>query len=643
MKKNKFNSLAGLDDYRAELVSKDSLKKIISLSAASCGRAAGALEIASTIKSLIEEYGLEEKVQLKLTGCHGFCQFEPDVIIFPGKHFYPNLRPQDIRLLIEKEIIKGEPAEELIFKDEINKRAYLTVNDLPFYRKQVRRLLDAHLNLDPDSLDDYLKKGGFKALGSALKNYSPEEIINFVTSSGLRGRGGAGFPTGLKWRLARKVESGVRYLICNGDEGDPGAYMDRGLLESNPFQVLEGMIIGGYAIGAKKGFIYIRQEYPLAIEKVEQALNILKEAGLIGDRILGTDFSFDLELVQGAGAFVCGEETALIASIEGRRPFPQQRPPFPVVQGLWGKPTVINNVETWANIPLILSHGPAWFSTCGSEKSKGTKIFSLVGQLRYTGLIEVPFGLTIKEIVEEIGGGAKNGQKIKAVQTGGPSGGCLPAELFNLPVDYESLNEAGSIMGSGGMIVVDDRTCVVDLALYFLKFASQESCGKCAPCRLGTRQLVRILEKITSGQGELSDLDLLEKTAWTMQKASLCGLGRMAANPVLSGLRYFRSEFEKHIVGRECPALVCKNLIAYIIEPEKCSNCQLCVKACPAGAIKTGLAETPIIDQQLCTRCGVCQATCPPRFSAIRKVNRREARNKNSEGFKAEMDLRGKG
>jgi len=623
MKISKFKSLKELDSYRVELGSRVSNKRLISISAASCGRAAGALEIASALKRSIEEAGLEEKVQLKLTGCHGFCQFEPNVVIFPEKHFYPNLRPQDIPLLVEKAVLKGEAAEELAFKDELSHKRYLTVEELPFYKKQVRRLLDAHLDLDPDSLDDYLKAGGFKALSSILKKNDPIQIIDLISASGLRGRGGAGFPTGLKWRLAREAKADRRYLICNGDEGDPGAYMDRGLLESNPFRVLEGMIIGGYALGAKKGFIYIRQEYPLAIEKIEQAIGILKETGFLGKGILGTDFSFDLELVRGAGAFVCGEETALIASIEGRRPFPRQKPPFPVIKGLWGKPTVINNVETWANIPLIIDKGPDWFSALGTEKSKGTKIFSLVGQVRYTGLIEVPLGLTIGEIIEEIGGGSKNGRKIKAVQIGGPSGGCLPASKFNLPVDFESLSESGTIMGSGGMIVIDDSTCLVDLALYFLRFASQESCGQCAPCRLGTRQLVRILEKITRGQGQLKDLELLEKTAWTMQKASLCGLGRTAANPVLSGLRYFRTEFEKHIVDKECPAMVCKSFTAYVIEAEKCAGCQLCLKGCPAGAIKIDPHKVLTIDQDRCTVCGLCYELCPPKFSAIKKISRK--------------------
>lgn len=621
MSQVRFNSVKELEEYRKSLQSASGFPRLISISSASCGRASGALKIASAFEKSIKEFGLNEKVKLKLTGCHGFCQFEPDAIIFPEKYFYPNLRPEHVPLIVEETILEGKMIPELAFKDEANQKVYLTVDELPFYRKQLRWLMDVHLDLDPTSLDDYFRHEGFKALGSVLSNNKPEEILNIISASGLRGRGGAGFPTGLKWRLAREAKADKRYLICNGDEGDPGAYMDRGLLESNPFNVVEGMIIGAYAVGAEKGFVYIRQEYPLAIERVEQAIEKARKAGFLGEDILGSGFSFDLELVRGAGAFVSGEETALIASIEGRRAFPRQRPPFPVVRGLWEKPTVINNVETWANVPLIIRQGPVWFSRVGTEKSKGTKIFSLVGQVRYTGLVEIPFGLTLGEVINEIGGGPKNGKKIKAVQTGGPSGGCIPASLFNLPVDYESLNQAGSIMGSGGMIVLDESTCLVDMALYFLNFASLESCGKCTVCRIGTKQMVRILKKISSGEGEISDLERLEKLGWTMQKGSLCGLGRTAANPVLSALGYFRAEFEKHIVDKECPALVCQKLIAYEIEPEKCANCLLCLKVCPYGAIQVGTDGAPVISQELCTRCGVCYFTCPPRFSAIRKVS----------------------
>jgi NADH:ubiquinone oxidoreductase subunit F (NADH-binding)/(2Fe-2S) ferredoxin/Pyruvate/2-oxoacid:ferredoxin oxidoreductase delta subunit len=597
---------------------------LVSLSTASCGRASGALEVARALEAEIKRRGLEETVELRLTGCHGFCQLEPDLIIFPEKIFYPNLVPKKIPLLVEETLVGGRLVPELAFSPGPGQGMCAVLEELPFLRKQVRWLLERHLTLDPDSLDSYLEQDGFLALEKVLSGLSPEEVINLVLASGLRGRGGAGFPTGLKWRLAREAGGEDKYTICNGDEGDPGAYMDRGLLESNPFSVIEGMIIGGYAVGAAKGFIYIRQEYPLAIERLERALEKARAAGLLGKNILGTDFSFELELVRGAGAFVSGEETALIASIEGRRAFPRQRPPFPVVRGLWGRPTVINNVETWANVPLVLQRGPAWFSRVGTSGSKGTKIFSLVGKVRYTGLVEVPFGLTLGEVIDEVGGGAEPGRQIKAVQTGGPSGGCLPASLFQLPLDYESLQQAGSIMGSGGMIVIDESTCLVDLILYFLRFAREESCGQCAPCRLGTRQMVRLLEKITRGEGQLEDLELLQKIGWTMREASLCGLGRTAANPVLSALRHFRQELEKHVLDKECPAGVCRGLISYQIEKERCSGCQRCLESCPVKAIAMADDGYPQIDQKLCTRCGLCQAACPPDFSAIDKINRKE-------------------
>jgi len=611
---------------RSLLSGREPLKtqRLVSVSAASCGRASGALAVASALMEEIKKYKLEDSVKVILTGCHGFCQFEPNVVIFPERIFYPNLSQDKIPLLVEKTLLQGQIVSELAFSDGQEGKIYPTIDELPFYRKQVRWLLDSHLTLEPDSLESYLEQEGFEALERVFSGMAPEEIIKIIMSSGLRGRGGAGFPTGLKWQMARGAKSDRKYIICNGDEGDPGAYMDRGLLESNPFSVIEGMIIGGYAVGAEKGFIYIREEYPLAIERVENALEKARVSGLLGENIMGSRFSFELELVRGAGAFVSGEETALIASIEGRRAFPRQRPPFPVVSGLWGKPTVINNVETWANVPLIIRKGALWFSRIGTAKSKGTKIFSLVGQVRYTGLVEVPLGLTLKEVIEEVGGGPEPGKKIKAVQTGGPSGGCIPASLFSLPLDYETLQDAGSIMGSGGMIVIDDDTCILDFILYFLRFARDESCGQCSPCRVGTRQMVRILEKIARGEGRLSDLELLEKIGWTMKEGSLCGLGRTAANPVLSALRHFQNELESHILRKECPAKVCRELICYEIDKERCTACGLCLQSCPVGAISQEAGGYPFINQALCTRCGVCYSSCPPEFSAIAKVNRRQ-------------------
>ncbi len=620
MKLMKFNSLKELDVFDQDRRSQ-SARRVISLSAASCGRASGALELAAAFESGIKELGLAGQIELKLTGCHGFCQLEPDVLIFPERYFYPNVKTGEVKRILQETGINGRFIPELGFQDDQTGKITTRLEELPFYQGQVRWLIDRQLDLDPLSLEDYLDHGGFQALKLVLSQLTPEEVIGEITASSLRGRGGAGFSTGLKWQLARQVAAQPKYLICNGDEGDPGAYMDRGILESNPYSVLEGMMIGGFAVGANRGFVYVRQEYPLAIDRLEKAIEALRRAGLLGDKILGTDFSFELELVRGAGAFVSGEETALIASVEGRRANPRQRPPFPVVSGLWGKPTVINNVETWANVPLIIQKGASWFSKTGTEKSKGTKIFSLVGQVKYSGLVEVPLGITLDEIINKIGGGARKGKKIKAIQIGGPSGGCLPADLFNLQVDYESLPRAGAIMGSGGLIALDNDTCLVNLALYFLKFAREESCGQCAPCRIGTQQMVAILEKITGGQGELSDLDLLEKIGWTMQQASLCGLGRTAPNPVLTALRYFRPEFEEHIVEKKCRALVCPKLISYVIDEGRCSGCQLCLKACPYGAIEIGSSGLPQISQLACQTCGICFSVCPEEFQAIDRVS----------------------
>lgn len=622
--RKRIRTVGELQALRTGLQATPKPERLVSLSTASCGRASGALAVASALVEEIRKRKLESSVELRLTGCHGLCQLEPEVVIFPEKIFYPNLTPEKVPLLVEETLVHGRLVPELAFKESSGGRVLPRLEDLPFLKKQVRWLLDRHLFLDPGRLESYIEHGGFQALEKVLSGMSPPDVINLVLASGLRGRGGAGFPTGLKWRLAREASQAEKYLICNGDEGDPGAYMDRGLLESNPFGIIEGMIIGGYAVGAARGFIYIREEYPLALERVSAALEKAREVGILGDNILGSGFSFDLELVRGAGAFVSGEETALIASIEGRRAFPRQRPPFPVVRGLWGRPTVINNVETWANVPLIIQNGPAWFSGLGTARSKGTKIFSLVGRVRHTGLVEVPFGLTLKEVIEEVGGGPEPGQRIKAVQTGGPSGGCLPASLFHLPLDYESLQAAGSIMGSGGMIVIDEATCLVDLILYFLRFAREESCGQCAPCRLGTARMVGILERITRGEGGPEDLELLARVGWTMREASLCGLGRTAANPVLSALRYFRDELEKHVVDRECPAGVCRGLISYRIDKDRCTTCLLCLDSCPVKAIAVADDGYPAIDQKLCTRCGACLAACSPGVAAVVKLSRKE-------------------
>ncbi|MCP2619579.1 NADH-quinone oxidoreductase subunit NuoF [Candidatus Aminicenantes bacterium AC-335-K20] len=486
---------------------------------------------------------------------------------------------------------------------------------MPFYQKQKRLLLENNLFIDPNKIEDYIAVGGYTALSKVLTELSPEQVIEIIKKSGLRGRGGAGFPTGKKWEITKKAKIKEKYIICNADEGDPGAYMDRSLLEGNPHSVIEGMIIGAYAIGASKGYIYVRDEYPLAVKNVTRAIQQARDYGFLGKNILGSGFDFDIEIYKGAGAFVCGEETALIASIEGRRGVPRQRPPYPAQKGLFGKPTNINNVETWANVPMIINKGPEWYSKIGTNGSKGTKIFSLVGKINNTGLVEVPMGMTLREIIYEIGGGIPGGKEFKAVQTGGPSGGCIPKQLLDLPIDFESLTEAGSMMGSGGMIVMDENTCIVDVAKYFLDFLRYESCGKCLSCREGTQRMWEIVDRITKGEGKEEDLELLEELAIVVKDASMCGLGQTAPNPVLSTLRYFRHEYEAHIKEKKCPAGVCKDLIRYFILEEKCTGCLACLKVCPQEAISGELKKPHVIDQSKCIKCGACMEAC--RFDAI--------------------------
>jgi NADH:ubiquinone oxidoreductase subunit F (NADH-binding)/(2Fe-2S) ferredoxin/NAD-dependent dihydropyrimidine dehydrogenase PreA subunit len=551
------------------------------------------------------------------TGCHGMCEMGPIVVVYPEGAFYCRVTPEDVPEIVEEHLYKGRLVERLLYTAPSDMTKIPHYRDIPFYSKQHRIVLKNCGYINPEHIEEYISRDGYQALAKALLKMTPEKTLEEVKKSGLRGRGGAGFPTGLKWEFARKAPGDKKYVICNADEGDPGAFMDRSVLEGDPHSLIEGMLLGAYAIGADEGYIYCRAEYPLAIKRLKNAIAQAEEFGLLGDRIMGTDFSFHLHIKEGAGAFVCGEETALMASIEGKRGMPTPRPPFPAQHGLWGKPTNINNVETWANVPQIILNGAEWYSNIGTEKSKGTKVFALTGKVKNTGLIEVPMGITIREIVFELGGGILNDKGFKAVQIGGPSGGCLTKEHLDLPVDYESLTAAGAIMGSGGLVVMDEDTCMVDVAKFFLEFTQRESCGKCVPCREGTKQMLLLLEKITKGEGTMEDLETLEELAHMVQRMSLCGLGQTAPNPVLTTLRYFRDEYEAHIKDRECPAKACTALIAYTIDPEKCKKCGLCAKNCPVNCI-AGDRQTPYkIDQERCIKCGTCLEVCP--FNAVHK------------------------
>jgi len=613
----KLSSAIVLENRRKEILkNQDPEKSCISICCGTGCRAYGAEEVANEFMSEKNRRKLKEKIEIKTTGCHGFCERGPLVVIRPQEIFYQHVTKDDVGEIIEKTVLNGEIIKRLQYFDPASRKMLIHEHDIPFYREQKRTVFKNNGIIDPTRIEDYLAVDGYAALSKVLFTMKPHDIIGEIKKSGLRGRGGAGFPTGLKWEyLADQPNRKIKYLVCNGDEGDPGAYMDRSVLEGNPQSIFEGMLIGAYATNARQGIIYVRTEYPLAIKHLRIALQQAYEFGLLGEHILGTDLSFDIRLVEGAGAFVCGEETALIQSIEGKRSIPVQRPPFPVEKGINGNPTAINNVETWANIPIIIREGADNFAKTGTKKSTGTKIFSLVGKIKNTGLVEVPMGITLKKIVEEIGGGPSGRAKIKAIQTGSPSGGCLPVDKFDLTVDYESLTEAGSMMGSGGLIVMDENTCMVDVVKYFLSFTSEESCGKCTPCRVGTRQMLEILNKITKGNGEPGDLERLEDLAHTVKNGSLCGLGQTAPNPILTALKYFREEFETHVIDKRCPATVCRDLVEYRVIPVKCTGCQLCVSVCPTGAITGPRSKPHNLDPEKCIKCRACYEIC--RFDAI--------------------------
>jgi len=587
----------------------------ILVGAGTCGRAAGAEAVLAEIDRELTQRNIDAIVMQ--VGCVGLCYAEPLVDIIK-----PNVTPEIVAQLIEDYLVKGNPRSDLALGTIGHGVVDGIPNlfELPMLKSQVRIVLHNCGFIDPTNINHYIACGGYSGLVKAL-DMKPEQIIEEIKRSGLRGRGGAGFPTGQKWEFCRKSPGKEKYIICNADEGDPGAFMNRSLLEGDPHSVLEGMLIGARAIGAKVGYIYCRAEYPLALERLRIALKKLEEYRLIGDNILDSDFSFHLKIKEGAGAFVCGEETALMASIEGKRGMPRSRPPFPAVSGLWGKPTNINNVETWASVAIIMQKGADWYANYGTEGSKGTKTFSLAGKIERTGLIEVPFGITMRQIICEIGGGILERKRFKAVQTGGPSGGCLPSDFLDTPIDYDSLISAGSIMGSGGIVVMDEDTCMVDVARFFLSFVQLESCGKCIPCRWGTKQMLDILEDITNGRGKPDDIELLQELAESVKDGSLCGLGQTAPNPVLTSIRYFRDEYRAHIEEKRCPALVCNALISYYIDPEKCQGCMICLRACPAGAIKGGKRVVHVIDQDKCTKCGNCLNDCPPRFGAVIKTS----------------------
>ncbi|MFH2130617.1 MAG: NADH-quinone oxidoreductase subunit NuoF [bacterium] len=589
---------------------RDPDKTCITICAGTGCLAYGTQKLIDSFREEIGKRDLDDVVDLRTSGCHGFCERGPIVVINPRKIFYQKVGLDDAAEILEKTVCEGEIIDRLLYVEPLTGEKVTCEDEVSFYSKQMRLLLAQNPEIDPKNMDDYMANGGYRALAKALSSMAPEAVIQEIIDANLRGRGGGGFPAGWKWDATRKAEGDIKYVICNADEGDPGAYMDRSLLEGNPHAILEGMLIGAYAIGSTQGYIYVRNEYPLAVTNAALAINNARELGLLGDNILGTDFCFDIKIVRGGGAFVCGESSALFASIEGRSGEPRAKYVHATDRGLYDKPTTLNNVETWANVPLIIDRGSAWYQSIGTEGSKGTKIFALVGKINNTGLVEVPMGTTLREIIYEIGGGIPNNREFKAVQTGGPSGGCIPKEHLDSPVDFDELTKLGSMMGSGGMIVMDDRNCMVDVARYFLSFLEEESCGKCTPCREGVHRMRLILDRITEGRGHEDDIETLEWMGEAIADGSLCALGGSAPSPVLSTIRYFREEYEAHIRDKRCPAGVCKALITYTIDADACTGCRLCVKPCPVQAISGEKKKLHVIDQEKCIQCGACFEVC---------------------------------
>ncbi len=572
----------------------------------------GSGKIIKKFEDSLAEKGLSEEIKVIQTGCFGLCALGPIVIVYPEGAFYSMVQEDDVEEIVEEHLLKGRIVKRLLYKETVvDEDNIKSLNEVDFYKKQQRVALRNCGVINPEAIDEYIAFGGYTALGKVLTEMKPQEVIDEIKESGLRGRGGGGFPTGLKWQFTANSQGDKKFVACNADEGDPGAFMDRSVLEGDPHSVIEAMAIAAYAVGADQGYIYIRAEYPIAVNRLNMAIKQAREYGLLGKNIFDTGFNFELELRLGAGAFVCGEETALMTSIEGHRGEPRPRPPFPAVKGLFGKPTLLNNVETYANITAIINNGAKWFAEIGTEKSKGTKVFAVGGKINNTGLVEIPMGTTLREIVYDIGGGIPNGKQFKAAQTGGPSGGCIPASLIDTPIDYDSLISIGSMMGSGGLIVMDEDNCMVDIAKFFLEFTVDESCGKCAPCRIGTKRLLEILNKITKGEGTLEDIDKLEELCYSIKDSALCGLGQTAPNPILSTLRYFRDEYVAHVVDKKCPAGVCKALISYKIDQDKCIGCTKCARNCPVGAISGEIKKVHYIDSEKCVKCGVCVDNCP--------------------------------